>query len=769
MAAWLDLVHNSTGWALVDTGRMDQIVQDMSHPTTQYPSLAYFLGNGNRVSALRSLFPQNNITRRGPAGLVRLYLSTTTASTEHPVWFVESGFHDSTANHVDGRLIHAGRHSTSSTSMRVIMVLTDPSAEYHTDPWEELSSSFPDPDTADPTISILDLRDRHDLSPRAAFEPLRLAPKARIDCLQIAWENLPVDPSLGHRLAEFLAYASRAGCPPHDIHTIIASALLIDAYPPGMHRFRTDDVYDSLYQEHCRAAWEIHQDPHPGRYYDVVHKCLAQFRETLTAVGTQWPGICLLTICCFCLSRSVEHTLPCRHAMCDTCLIILGSPSRSAEYHVDLSRCPWCQEACDLTVLVALDRGGIRGLVTLGLLRALERRLDGAMCIAEVADYIIGTSVGAFITTNLVYNGTSVEEGYHKFPVFTRKAFQPCGPASRLWPWLAAMVGILKDGYYNTTSLNRILNELLSSRLRLFNLPALVPAGTRPILFPNYRGVGSRSEKLLYEAVFFQPRDLPAWGTLQDGGVRANNPMGIAQEECRVIWPSRRTHDLLISVGTGYTPGTGGTGDPPGRQFPAGWGPVRLWRAYNSSPCMDGMEAYWEGRVHVPSSLRSNTIRLDLALDGDLPRLDDVGKLEELAALPFTVPDELVQVVLATCFFFELDTPPSRADGQYRLHRLILCAWTCGRGHSLGRVDDDDRCLLCGYYRKQVTLSQRPIGGFLKTIQQLLQDQQAEAVFGRPDHQDDRWPPRRSCYCVRMTKRRVHFVEPAPQRKKRRL
>jgi len=281
--------------------------------------------------------------------------------------------------------------------------------------------------------------------------------------------------------------------------------------------------------------------------------------------------------------------------------------------------------------------------------------------------------------------------------------------------------------------------------------------------------------------------------------------MGIAQEECRTIWPSRHTHDLLVSVGTGYTPGAEGTGDPPGRRFPAGWGPVRLWRAYNSSPCMDGMEAYREGRVHVPSSLRSNTIRLDHALDGDLPRLDDVGKLAELAALPFTVPDELVRAVLATCFFFELDAPPSRADGQYRLRGSVLCARTQarrivdrvlvefpgarfqrGRGRPLGRVDDDDGCLLCGYYRKQVTLSvpsldeeitialaspaqQRPIGGFPKTIRQLLHDQLAEAVFGRPDHQDDRWPPRRSCYCVKMTKRRVHFVEPAPQRKKRRL
>ncbi len=112
-----------------------------------------------------------------------------------------------------------------------------------------------------------------------------------------------------------------------------------------------------------------------------------------------------------------------------------------------------------------------------------------------------------------MYNGTSVEEGYHKFPDFARKAFRPCGPASRLWPWLAAIVGILKDGYYDTNSLDRILNELLPPTLRLLDVPALAPTGTRvgvvasrtsdgkPILFPNYRGVGSRSEKLPYEVV----------------------------------------------------------------------------------------------------------------------------------------------------------------------------------------------------------------------------------------------------------------------------
>jgi hypothetical protein len=63
MAAWLDLAHNATGWSLVNTGWMDEIVQGIAHPTTQYPSFLSFLGNSNRMVALRSLFPHNNVRR----------------------------------------------------------------------------------------------------------------------------------------------------------------------------------------------------------------------------------------------------------------------------------------------------------------------------------------------------------------------------------------------------------------------------------------------------------------------------------------------------------------------------------------------------------------------------------------------------------------------------------------------------------------------------------------------------------------------------------
>jgi hypothetical protein len=78
---------------------------------------------------------------------------------------------------------------------------------------------------------------------------------------------------------------------------------------------------------------------------------------------------------------------------------------------------------------------------------------------------------------------------------------------------------------------------------------------------------------------------------------------------------------------------------------------------------MDGAEAFKEGLHHMPYSMRSRILRLDHPLIGDLPRLDDIARLPELAEMSYTVPDELVRGVLATYFFFELDEAPARLHG----------------------------------------------------------------------------------------------------------
>src|SRR5262245_8196739 len=57
--------------------------------------------------------------------------------------------------------------------------------------------------------------------------------------------------------------------------------------------------------------------------------------------------------------------------------------------------------------MLALDGGGIRGVLTLSILKAIETQLKQPLC--QYFDYIAGTSTGAIIATGLA-RGMSVDE-----------------------------------------------------------------------------------------------------------------------------------------------------------------------------------------------------------------------------------------------------------------------------------------------------------------------------------------------------------------------
>lgn len=334
MAAWLDTARDGSGWHLTDTGRLQSLTRWMSHPDTQYPSLVCFAGNGNRVRALRALFPHNNVTRRGPAALMRLHLSTGTAGTDHPVLVTEcgslssSGFADPAlyrnapqsfrqylvsqrvdcpAAEVNLRVmskvvlpwtqilclfvdsvsemrdvqrlldqarhqIHVGSHPVA-VSFRVLVILTSPPKHASHEQAAPISQEdFGDADA--PEITYVDLRHRSELSPAAAFEPLRSAILDRLlsvrdeqaqcgvlfsanhlgalwkanlesamrspdgaafDCLRVARSGFPPSSRRVACLVDFLRQTNEARCEGKDVHSFIASALLMDAYPPGMH------------------------------------------------------------------------------------------------------------------------------------------------------------------------------------------------------------------------------------------------------------------------------------------------------------------------------------------------------------------------------------------------------------------------------------------------------------------------------------------------------------------------------------------------------
>jgi hypothetical protein len=218
---------------------------------------------------------------------------------------------------------------------------------------------------------------------------------------------------------------------------------------------------------------------------------------------------------------------------------------------------------------------------------------------------------------------------------------------------------------------------------------------------------------------------------------------------------------------------------------------------------MDGAQGFAEALNYLPLSARSDVLRLDQAIPGPLPDLDDITQLTMLSSLAFTVSDELVRTMLASAtFFFEMDEFPKN-QGMLHCRGSMLCThprsaeivhrvltefpgaarFQTGKGENLGIVDLQDCCTGCGYFRKEITFwvhsleeeitieiadkdFRHRIGGMPKSVHDLLANQKAYAPFGRPDHQVPVWPPNRHCYCMRGQKRRIHIEELSSKRRK---
>ncbi|KAJ5655009.1 hypothetical protein N7490_002012 [Penicillium lividum] len=957
MAAWLDLANEDGAWTLVDTGRLEELVQGMPSPKRQCPSLVYFAGNSNRLKALRALNPHNNVTRKGPAGWIRLHLGGRSGHTENPVLFAESGLlleksqgdsrwrkHHSTQRHrryaiqdddsscspaklhqevkaqlvlpwtqilclfIDSKsdlqsardLLQQPRRQLAiggqpiSTFMRIVIVLTKQDNSNHI-PARDFADFEAFAETGE-TI-VLDLRPRCGLSDTVAFEPLRTVimeqlsairdqqaspgghisashlgafwksfiqsyKRCRIappfDLLTEARRGYPDDGAMARYLREGAQIVISAGCAEDEMQVFVASAILMHAYPPEMHGFSPPIVFAALYEKHCA---EISSEGATRSLCDGIGSHFKRLFLQLSANNTsatarkgilqryfrQWGGLYSTTTCMVCLCRPPEHMMPCKHALCDTCVVIFGKSSSLGEYHWDLTECPICEETflsrirqlppTKHPVVLSLDGGGVRGLIQLGLLRALEKRIG--LPIGSLPDLCLGTSVGALTAADIFLNHASVEQCARAFPDLARKIFHASRvPVPRFVRWLASAFNVIPSSLYDSQNLAQTLKEAVPADRRIFDVTTASPAGCRvavvasrtsdgkACVLANYRGTGHRRADAAYEFLtpshdqenpylcdiaecsvaapfYFQPRRLPGFGPFQDGGVRANNPLAIAWRESGVIWPRAKRHDLLLSVGTGCT----ALDSAQCPQYSTWDGALpRLFRATMSSPSMDGPQGFLEALNYLPHWSKPDVLRLDHAIPGPLPELDDTSALHQLSEMEYLIPVELVRTVLASAmFFFEFDATPVPGQVGFHCEGSILCSrpgageilarvlveipgakFQIGQDHSLGDVDPNDRCEPCGYYRKRVafhvaSLEERftiniangvcceKIGGFPKCAQEFLEAQQAFAHFGRADHQTPPWPPVRHCYCACEAKRTIRFVEPTARQKRRRL
>ena len=234
--------------------------------------------------------------------------------------------------------------------------------------------------------------------------------------------------------------------------------------------------------------------------------------------------------------------------------------------------------------LLALDGGGIRGLISIELLAEIERKLRDRLAggpgfvLADYFDYIAGTSTGGIIAALLALGlpvecvrEFYVEQGAHMF----RRPFAP-------WRFFRSL--------YRESNLSAVLREIFgpdttlgSDRLRTLLLLVMRNADTdspwplsnNPAAKYNDRGIAHCNLDLrLWELVrastaapvYFTPQKLRLGNAefhFVDGGMTSyNNPAFLlflmaTLPPYKLCWPTGEEQLLLVSVGTGGTPRPG--------------------------------------------------------------------------------------------------------------------------------------------------------------------------------------------------------------------
>lgn len=220
--------------------------------------------------------------------------------------------------------------------------------------------------------------------------------------------------------------------------------------------------------------------------------------------------------------------------------------------------------------ILALDGGGIRGLLTATILKRLDAALPGWRSNTKM---MAGTSTGGLLAMGL---------GLGKTPDDIIGFYKNSGPSIFHRPLLREVrdLGSLIGAKYSNEVLLTTLTNLLGSRTQLqdlsptvvipsFNLDSTYPYkdGTgksekvetwRPKIFHNDVADpnGNDGKELCYNVgmrTSAAPTYFPSYGSFVDGGVVANNPSMVALAQALVAnAPGRGLNDItLLSIGTG--------------------------------------------------------------------------------------------------------------------------------------------------------------------------------------------------------------------------
>ncbi|KKY29202.1 putative patatin-like phospholipase [Phaeomoniella chlamydospora] len=269
---------------------------------------------------------------------------------------------------------------------------------------------------------------------------------------------------------------------------------------------------------------------------------------------------------------------------------------------------------------------------------------------------------------------------------------------------------------------------------------------------------------------YFKPKHIPGVGTFQDGGLWKNNPVDIALWEIPVIWPSIERPDLVISLGTGSLKARKKMG------FSGLWSSRLLARLYG---CLDRFISSKKIAEEFGNGRRKELDGRYFRFDGELSEssgLDETDKIRQIAAYArdqFCRSPEIDVVarrIIASLFYVELDRQPRKIKDKYFASGHIFCrvsrtqpafehlmnqlSKTCAvfsiDGHVVpGRVEDRSFTDGTGNFRKKIefegkerlsihlkegSFQPQHISGSPYVIEEMIRAQGLNKQFGRSDH-----------------------------------
>ncbi|KAE8449132.1 hypothetical protein EG329_008516 [Mollisiaceae sp. DMI_Dod_QoI] len=305
--------------------------------------------------------------------------------------------------------------------------------------------------------------------------------------------------------------------------------------------------------------------------------------------------------CFSCLRELPEHPLPCGHVLCTPCVKSYGRQAEKTVMKLDscplhvvetefVADFPWKIKIKPLyagTRILSLDGGGVRGIVELEVLRAIEKALGDNLPIQAFFDLIVGTSTGGIIALGLGVENWTVEQCIGKFTSLCGDAFTPRELLKV--PLLGKLSTVNHRSMYKTQPFEKALQEAFEDR-PLFGglnsqeghmIKVAVTSTTlmdqQPVVLANY----NRPDFQGYKNYAFERQDKPAmelktWEAARatsaappffknftknetkacyiDGALYHNNPVGVAHHERMLIWKDVGVQqpDIFLSIGTGH-------------------------------------------------------------------------------------------------------------------------------------------------------------------------------------------------------------------------